>query len=340
MPAIVDFRCIIDPKTFKIEVRASKPISKGDEITTRYFTPWEGQPARREHIKTHWGFICKCHRCKSPSDLDTNFRWSRVFLALLCILRTVVKDLRFFFSAIRCVDSPCEGYMLPESNLENARSRWICSKCGTHMESAQVEQMLKQLAPRMEDSHPTTIPDLIRELEKTSLHPNHYLIFGLKETYMYSSQVRLPTVVQSYKSFQSYSHSTPLMNDHIMNVNWIVVFEWGEIDNPSLIYHSFYTRTYLQVPSDELESLSTRIRYNQEVLDLVQVLDPGYTVRSAALMKNLATSRIELSKMKMKNNQLSKVDHLKEVRSAIGALKIVQAMTFQCPENAPSRTTK
>ena len=75
MPAIVDFRCIIDPKTFKIEVRASKPISKGDEITTRYFTPWEGQPARREHIKTHWGFICKCHRCKSPSDLDTNFRF-------------------------------------------------------------------------------------------------------------------------------------------------------------------------------------------------------------------------------------------------------------------------
>ena len=101
--------------------------------------------------------------------------------------------------------------MLPESNLEDARSRWICSKCGRHLESAQVEGMLRQLAPRVEDSHPTTIPDLIRELEKTSLHPNHYLIFGLKETYMYSSQVQLPTVVQI--------HSIPFTFDPIMNVN-------------------------------------------------------------------------------------------------------------------------
>ena len=90
-----------------------------------------------------------------------------------------------------------------------------------------------------------------------------------------------------------------------------------------------------------MEALSRRIRYNQDVLDLVQVLDPGYTVRSAALMKNLATSRMELSKMKLKSNQLSKEEHLKEVRSAIGALKIVQAMTFQCPENVvSSRSTK
>ena len=71
---VANFRCIIDPKTFKIEVRASKAIRKGEEITTRYYNPWQGQPFRRQHILTHWGFVCNCHRCQSPSDLDTNFR--------------------------------------------------------------------------------------------------------------------------------------------------------------------------------------------------------------------------------------------------------------------------
>ena len=106
-------------------------------------------------------------------------------------------------SAIKCVDSPCEGYMLPESNLEDARSRWTCSKCGTQRESAQVQDLLTQLAPRLEDSHPQSIPDLIRELETTSLHPNHYMIFGLKETYMYSSQVHTTTTTTQYSQINS-----------------------------------------------------------------------------------------------------------------------------------------
>ena len=49
-------------------------------------------------------------------------------------------------------------------------------------------------------------------------------------------------------------------------------------------------------------------------------------------MKTLATTRMDLSKLKMQRNQQTKEEHLKEVKSAIGALKIVQAMTFQCPE--------
>ena len=93
-----------------------------------------------------------------------------------------------------------------------------------------------------------------------------------------------------------------------------------------------------QTPKEEADILSIKIRYNEEVLDLVQVLDPGYTVRSASLMKNLATSRMDLSKIKLKTNQVTKEDHLKEVKSAIGALKIVQAMTFQCPEKMVPRS--
>ena len=57
-------------------------------------------------------------------------------------------------------------------------------------------------------------------------------------------------------------------------------------------------------------------------------------------MKTLATMRIDMSKLKMQMNQLTKEEHLKEVKSAIGALKIVQAMTFQCPEKMISKVSK
>jgi len=243
-------RCIIDPKTFKIEVRASKAIKKGEEITTRYFNPWQGQPFRRQHILTHWGFVCNCHRCQSPSDLDTNF------------------------SSIKCKECD-EGYLLPSSNLDQEASHWLCAKCGTRLESNDVESILegkKAMADMAEKDH-GTIPDVIAELGAT-LHPNHYIIFDLKETYVSSSQVS----------------------------------------------------------KDQIDVMSIKIQYTQDVLQIVQVLDPGYTVRTAALMKTLATTRMDLSKLKMQRNQQTKEEHLKEVKSAIGALKIVQAMTFQCPE--------
>ena len=57
-------------------------------------------------------------------------------------------------------------------------------------------------------------------------------------------------------------------------------------------------------------------------------------------MKTLATTRMDLSKLKMQMNQQTKEEHLKEVKSAIGALKIVQAMTFQCPEKMISKVSK
>ena len=57
-------------------------------------------------------------------------------------------------------------------------------------------------------------------------------------------------------------------------------------------------------------------------------------------MKTLATTRMDLSKLKMQMNQQTKEEHLKEVKSAIGALKIVQAMTFQCPEKMIANLSK
>ena len=82
--------------------------------------------------------------------------------------------------------------MLPSSNLDQEASHWLCAKCGTRQESNDVESILegkKAMADMVEKDH-GTIPDVIAELGAT-LHPNHYIIFDLKETYVSSSQVML-----------------------------------------------------------------------------------------------------------------------------------------------------
>lgn len=66
-------RCTIDAKTFKMIVRAQSEIKKGQQITTRYVPPWEGQPKRLSQIWKQWQFICCCDRCKDPTEFGTCF---------------------------------------------------------------------------------------------------------------------------------------------------------------------------------------------------------------------------------------------------------------------------
>ena len=56
-----------------MEVRALTEIKSGDEISTRYYTPWVGQPERQQTIQNIWKFVCNCLRCQDPTDLKTNF---------------------------------------------------------------------------------------------------------------------------------------------------------------------------------------------------------------------------------------------------------------------------
>ena len=66
-------RCTIDEKSYVMTVRAQTRIRKGEEITTRYSPPWEGQPTRLAKIWKHWQFVCHCERCKDPTEFGTFF---------------------------------------------------------------------------------------------------------------------------------------------------------------------------------------------------------------------------------------------------------------------------
>lgn len=64
---------IEEKQGYNIVVRAQTYIKKGQQITTRYLPPWEGQPKRVDQLWKHWQFICHCDRCKDPSEFGTYF---------------------------------------------------------------------------------------------------------------------------------------------------------------------------------------------------------------------------------------------------------------------------
>ena len=66
-------RCNIEESTLQMSVRAQVFIRKGEEITTRYYPPWEGQPVRQTKVSQHWQYACQCDRCRDPTEFDTNF---------------------------------------------------------------------------------------------------------------------------------------------------------------------------------------------------------------------------------------------------------------------------
>ena len=67
-------RCSIEENQgYSMVVRAQTYIKKGEQITTRYYPPWEGQPKRVDQLWKHWQFVCHCDRCKDPKEYGTFF---------------------------------------------------------------------------------------------------------------------------------------------------------------------------------------------------------------------------------------------------------------------------
>lgn len=58
---------------YAMELRAQRPILKGEEITTRYVSSFECQPKRQNKLWNNWKFLCQCKRCMDPTDLGTYF---------------------------------------------------------------------------------------------------------------------------------------------------------------------------------------------------------------------------------------------------------------------------
>jgi len=140
-----------------LELVAQVDIRRGEEVSTRYTTPQLGSHQRVLDIQKTWHFVCQCPRCLDPTEFGS------------------------MMSAVKC--ELCEaGYLLPRLPTVIG-SPWRCDGCGKVVGVSLVQSKLKGVLDviaenRQEDNQ--SLLKVISLLEK-SLHPNHYLILGIKE---------------------------------------------------------------------------------------------------------------------------------------------------------------
>ncbi|KAI4456979.1 set and mynd domain containing arthropod-specific member 4 isoform a [Holotrichia oblita] len=141
-------------------VSAGTHIEKGEHLSICYTDPLWGTPNRRHHLWETKFFWCNCSRCSDSTEFGT------------------------YFSAVRCQEKDCKGYLLPKSFQEDSdlNARWYCDVCPSSTSSVIVHETLDNIGRQL-NSMPKGILNVcrvfLRENEKY-LSPNHYYFTDVK----------------------------------------------------------------------------------------------------------------------------------------------------------------
>lgn len=303
-------RCEIDPASFVMEVRAKSAIREKEEITTRYFGPWEGQPSRQLKIGQNWNFVCNCLRCKDPSDLGTYFS------AIVCPncstqMTCTGSSETDSNSSLKYHNSNHYGYLLP-IDCQLLGTPWQCQSCGQKKCVSDIQSILKDVEATMDsikkdilekmNEDGSNIVNRIKSYTdqiQTSIHPNHFLLFQFKK-WITDLSISKPATEQVIIEEQ---------NKHNSKDN-------GMSDI-----------------STKIGFLELQQRYHMDLLIIIELLDPGFTLNRAGHIKKVALIRMQLSHLKMTANpeNYTNVHHMAQMKIAISELKLVSE-SFKYPE--------
>ncbi|KAJ4438510.1 hypothetical protein ANN_14455 [Periplaneta americana] len=161
-------------------VRTMEPVLKGQHLSICYTDALWGTANRRHHLAETKFFWCRCTRCADPTEFGTHF------------------------SAIRCLEKPCEGFMLPENSLSEERelekASWRCTRCSAPVPARQVLGVLERVGvalTSMQKGDPRACERFLSQFAP-ELHPNHYYLtdvrLALAQLYGQDSDVGLPGV--------------------------------------------------------------------------------------------------------------------------------------------------
>ncbi|CAG7817876.1 unnamed protein product [Allacma fusca] len=144
---------------YRMVVRASVPIKKGEMITTVYTHTLDGTLERRQYIKESKFFDCVCKRCADPTELGTHL------------------------SSIKCQKGRCTGYLTPVNPLDKDVN-WTCDNCENKLPVQKVQKLVGEIKEEMDaiKEGESLIPSLENLLEKHSeitVHKNHYLMISI-----------------------------------------------------------------------------------------------------------------------------------------------------------------
>ncbi|KOC59662.1 Protein msta, isoform A, partial [Habropoda laboriosa] len=102
-------------------IHAATPIAKGDHISICYTDALWGVVNRRHHLLETKFFECTCRRCDDPTEFGT------------------------MFNAIKCNQTHCLDFMLPETFLDQEQRDYKCRTCKSTVSYEEVEKMLEKI---------------------------------------------------------------------------------------------------------------------------------------------------------------------------------------------------
>lgn len=111
----------ITPKSWRLELRAQVPIRQGDEVTIQYLSFMYGQCRRKKDIPSYWFFVCRCARCRDPTDLGSYMS------AVLCQKCGLNVDER---GPLNSGQPAARGAVIPTDPFDVIRGDWACVDCG------------------------------------------------------------------------------------------------------------------------------------------------------------------------------------------------------------------
>ncbi|XP_057666323.1 SET domain-containing protein SmydA-8-like [Diorhabda carinulata] len=145
-----------------IVITAGADIKKGGKLSICHTNPIRGTSDRRHHLYDTKLFWCCCPRCSDPTEFGT------------------------YFSALRCQDSNCKGYLLPKTFIDNKTndrgSDWCCNECPSKLSPYAVQDLLDRIGKDLTEMPKDNIKECKNFIDSYEelLHPNHYFLTEVK----------------------------------------------------------------------------------------------------------------------------------------------------------------
>ncbi|XP_037025684.1 SET domain-containing protein SmydA-8-like [Bradysia coprophila] len=153
---------ILASDSYRITVRASVSIEKGEALTTCYTYTMAGTLSRQDHLNKGKYFTCECARCIDPTELGTNF------------------------SSMKC--TKCDDGYIASTNPLDKNAPWKCMQCPNMILSFSACQTLSVLQSEANDVEQALFtPEGIAKCEhllkkfKHILHRNHFIQIDLRQ---------------------------------------------------------------------------------------------------------------------------------------------------------------
>uniref|UniRef100_A0A1B6C8V2 SET domain-containing protein n=1 Tax=Clastoptera arizonana TaxID=38151 RepID=A0A1B6C8V2_9HEMI len=151
-------------KTFSskgdIIIYATADITKGTHLSISYTDLLWGTINRRHHLAESKLFLCKCPRCKDPTELGT------------------------FFSAFACRKRECPGSVLPNTfcNESNENLLWECDHCGDVVFAKDAAMLLENIGHEIMSLGEQNILESEKFLKKweSFIHENHHYLVEVR----------------------------------------------------------------------------------------------------------------------------------------------------------------